>query len=265
MRAPLQTLGPLFHYGKNKRNELSNHITGGVFTRYNTQFTVKEGITAAMIADIIMEEYEDVLIDRCVRNRYDFFESHEKERIASLAKKIAKESGSEAFPGYQERKAFVEDALQDYLENNDTIVPGGFVDFRLRDVYYFVEQMVDEGADMYLKEKEYEEFTYLLSLFIAEKESSEEILHILWKNEEIRLINKRGRDVTVKYEKEFLKAAGNKGIGKEDLAISAVISAAPEKIVLHSAPENSPLAETLMKIFGEHCKACKGCNICKNS
>lgn len=217
-----------------------------------------------MIADIIMEEYEDILIDRCIRSRYDFFEDYEKERIGFLTKKLAKENGSGEYPDYSARKAFVENAVKDYLDNNETIVPGGFVDFRLRDVYYFVEQMVDVGADLFLKEKEYEEFTYLLRVFLSEKESREEVLHLLWKDGQIYLINKRGRDVTVKYEKEFFEAAKEKGIGQEDLAISAVISAAPQRLVFHCAPENSPLKETLMKIFEGKCKVCTGCNICKN-
>lgn len=212
-----------------------------------------------------MEEYEGVIIARCVKNRYDFLDSAERDKIIEIAKKLAREYKGEAFPTYEERLRAVKQAVEEYLESNSTIVPGGFVDFRHRELYYSAEFLTEEGAKRYFDEKEYEEFTYLLSLFIAEKESKEEVLHLLWTEGRVRLLNKRGRDVTEKYEKEFYPAAYKKGLGEEDLAISAVISAAPGRLVFHSPPPVSPLKETLEKIFEGKCKTCKGCNICEKA
>lgn len=212
-----------------------------------------------------MDEYESILIDRCIKNRYDFLEDFEKQKIAGLTKQLAKKDTQNDFPSYEERRAIVKSAVEKYMKTNAAIVPGGFVDFRLRELYFYVEQMVDLGAELFLKEKEYEEFTYLLSVFVSEKECREEVLHLLWQNNSIRLINKRGRDITEKYEREFYDAARDKGIGQEDLAISAVISAAPKKLVFHSPPPQSPLRETLEKIFEGKCRICPGCNICKKN
>lgn len=210
-----------------------------------------------------MEEYEDILIDRCVRSKYDFLEGYEKERVAALAKE-AGQKGDALFPSYDERKALVKSEIRKYFTESDKIVPGGFVDFRLRQMYDMADAMTDKGADIFFKEKEYEEFTNLLSIFITEKESREEVLHVVRRNDKITLLNKRGRDVTEKYEKEFYSAAKEKGIGKEDIAISAVISAAPKRLIVHLSGEESPLKEALAKIFAGRCKICPGCNICKN-
>ncbi len=210
-----------------------------------------------------MNEYEIVLIDRCVKIRYDFLTSSEREIIAQKAKEAARDDNSGAFPTYNERYKRVKDALEEYFEENPVIVPEGFVNFRLRDMYYNVEAIVAAAYEIYLKEREYEEFTYLLSVFIEEKESREEVLHILWGDGRVRLLNKRGRDVTEKYEREFYEEARKRGINDEDLAISAVIAAAPEKIVLHKGGENSPLKEVLLKIFGDKARECDGCNICE--
>ncbi len=210
-----------------------------------------------------MDEYEAVLIDRCVKSRYSFSDKSEQERISEITKALAQSETVEGFPAYSERYEAVKKAVEEYFLKNSTIVPGGFVDFRLREVYYNVEQMVDCGAEKFFDEKELEEFTYLLSVFVSEKKPREELLHIVWTEGKVRLLNKRGRDVTDKYEKEFYAAAMKKGLGEEDLAISAVISAAPERIVFHSAPPKSPLKETLGKIFAGKCKSCMGCSICK--
>lgn len=212
-----------------------------------------------------MDEYEGVIIGRCVKARYDFLDSAERDRIISITKKLAKEYEGELFPSYEKRRERVKKALEEYFKANDKIVPGGFVDFRHRELYYSAEVMASEGAKRYFDEKEYEEFTHLLSAFISQKEAKEEVLHLVWSGGRVRLLNKRRRDVTEKYEKEFYSAAYKKGLGQEDLAISAVISAAPERLVFHCPPAFSPLKETLEKIFEGKCKTCQGCNICKKA
>lgn len=210
-----------------------------------------------------MEEYEGVLIERCVKARYSLSDEFERQRIAEITKSLAKSETGEGFPGYRERFEYVKAAAEEYFLHNNTIVPGGFVDFRLREVYYNVEEMVARGAERFFDEKEIEEFTYLLSAFVAEKKPMEEKLHIVWQNGRVRLFNKRGRDVTEKYEKDFYSAALKKGLGEEDLAISAVISAAPKHLVFHAYPAASPLKETLEKIFEGKCRCCKGCSLCR--
>lgn len=236
---------------------------GGVYTRYSTQFTTDE-VSASIVAEIIMDEYEAVLIDRCIKARYSLCDEAEKKRIGEITRAIAK-SEDEFSPSYSERLRDVKDAVEEYFLKNNTIVPGGFVDFRFKEVYYNVEEMVEKGAEKYFTEKELEEFTYLLSVFVSEKKPKEEKMHVVWQREGVRLLNKRGRDVTEKYEKEFYVSALKKGLGEEDLAISALISAAPGELVLHCPPEKSPLKETLEKIFEGRIKTCPGCRICKNT
>lgn len=239
------------------------------YTRYSASFTLSDDISvkeqATRVAEIIMDEYEPLLIERCVKSRYSFLEKYEQQKVTDLAKSLAREGADEQVPDYTHRKQAVISALEKYFEEYDTVVPGGFVDFRMRDIYYYAQTLADIGADMFFDEREYEEFTYLLSMFVQGKESCEEVIHLLWQEDDIRLINKHGRDVTDKYEKEFRLAAEGKDIGKEDLAISAVISAAPEKLIFHSPPESSPLKQTLAKIFAGRCKVCAGCSLCKNS
>ena len=116
-----------------------------------------------------MEEYEGVLIERCVKNRYPFLDNKERERICHITKALAKADAEGTFPSYNERFEFIKSAVESYLLKNDSIVPGGFVDFRLREVYYNVEEMVARGADRFFGEKEFEEFTYLCRLLFLRK------------------------------------------------------------------------------------------------
>ena len=255
----------LYPYGKNKRSVLSKVLISEVtHTRYNTTYQTEMGTKeeiAEAVADVIMDEYEKVLIERYVKTNYSFMEKSEQEGIVAEAEFIRRETNGVDFPSYEQRKRLVKHELLKYLEETELVVPCGFVDFRFRQMYFWVEGIVAKGADMFFEKKEYEEFTYLLSMFVATKESKEEVIHVVWEDT-VRLYNKRGRDVTKKYEKEFFNAARKNNLSDEDLVISAVIAAAPKKIVLHSPPE-TPLAGALGKIYQENCKICRGCNVCK--
>ena len=232
------------------------------YTKYNNLYTLSDefGIDEAVnvVTCIIMDEYEKALIERSVKQNYAYLDIYEQNRIAEKSLTLARED----LTSYEKRRASVKEKVKEYLNECGSIVPRGFVDFRMRELYYTVQEIVQKGADLFFDEKEYEEFVRLLSILVSEKEISEAVLHILWKGENVVLLNKRGRDVTDKYEKDFLYAAKEKGLKSEDLAISAVISANPEKLIIHSE-KPSPLKETLVRIFGERAKVCTGCNICK--
>ncbi|MGM9551023.1 MAG: sporulation protein YtxC [Clostridia bacterium] len=210
------------------------------------------------ITDIIMEEYESQLIDYFIKTTYPFLDENEKTIVKDYAMEERKEN-------YHERRKMVKGAVWEFLRENREIVPKGFVDFRLREMYKYAEKFVFLGAERFFNQKEYEEFINLLSLFIEEREPKEKLLHVIWDKGVVRLLNKRGRDVTEKYQAEFINAAKECDAKSEDLAVSAIISVAPEKVVLHLPPEASPLSSTLKKIFKENAYVCTGCNMCKRS
>lgn len=236
-------------------------------TRYNKEIKLSDNQSvrdvAEEVTDIIMNEYEKVLLERSVKIRFGFLEKNEQEGILNIALENAKSEREEDFPNFSQRRESVKGNVLNYLSQSKAVVPCGFVDFRMRQMYHWAETIVQISADMFFDRKEYEDFTYLLSMFVAEKEPLEECIHIVWRNDEVCLFNKRGRNVTKKYEREFAESAKNEKISSEDLAISALIAASPSKVVMHKPPKNSPLAQTVQKIFGERWRICKGCAFCE--
>ena len=253
-------------FGRNKNSGLSKVLISEVeYTRYNIVYQPKneeKEKTAKEVAEIICEEYERVLIERQVREDYSLLDEYEKREIIKEANLVSEDSEGLFFPDKNARKAEVEREVKEFLLENDTVIPRGFVDFRYRDLYFYVKKIVEEGAKRYFDKQEYEEFIYLLSMFVNSREKKEKTIHIIWDEEKVYLYNKRGRDVTDKYQKDFIGAAKKKNLNQEDLAISAVIAASPETLVLHTPPK-TPLSEALEKIYEGRVKVCKGCPICK--
>lgn len=238
-----------------------------ICTRYNSLYTVSEDTDkeefAREISAVIMDEYEPKLVDRSIELNYSFLERWEIDEIENIAHRLEWEDGNGEYPSFAEREAIVRKKLEEYLAVEKSVNPRGFADFRLKELSAYAEAIASNAADCYFAEKEYEEFVELLSIFISSRPSIEKTVHVLWKDGSVRLYNRFKRDITAKYEADFYEYSQSRGANDEDLAISALIAAAPERVILHLPPSSSPLAKTLKKIFGENCEICKGCSFCK--
>ena len=254
-------LALFLRYGRNKSNRISKVCISEVgYTRYNTLFNVANDNAeeiAACVTDIITGEYENAVINSCITECYPFLEQWERLRIE---KYVQEEKVGEAAVKHRNE---VYSAVKMYLEENSQIIPRGFADFRLPGLNGYIRRLVKRSADRFFDEAEYEEFIALLAMLIEARESKESVLHVLWEGNDVRLLNRRGNDVTEKYETEFMLSAAACDANAEDLAVSAIISAAPEAVIMHNKPKNSPLGQTLKKLFKDKCTLCTGCNICK--
>ena len=237
------------------------------YTRYNSLIVRPENVGeeefAREISAVIMDEYEPLLIEKSIEKNYGFLERDELEQIGEIARKLEwSNDKNEIYPPFVQREALVRARVEEYLSDGSAIVPRGLADFRIRELSVFAEAISFEAAEDYFARREYEEFTSLLAMFISVRPSMEKVIHIVWEDGKIRLYNRRRRDVTDKYETEFLPLSEENGAKEEDIALSALIAAAPEKVVLHSPPD-SPFAETVKKVFEGRCAVCGGCDFCK--
>lgn len=237
------------------------------YTRYNSLIVRPENVGeeefAREISAVIMDEYEPLLIEKSIEKNYGFLERDEIEKIGEIARTLEwSNDKNEIYPPFVQREALVRARALEYLSDGNAIVPRGLADFRIRELSVFAEAISFEAAESYFARREYEEFTELLSMFISVRPSMEKAVHVVWDDGRIRLFNRRRRDITAKYENEFLPLSEENGAKDEDIALSALIAAAPEKIVLHSPPD-SPFAETIQKVFEGRCTVCRGCDFCK--
>lgn len=240
-----------------------------VYTRYNCPYTVSPDTNreelAREISAVIMDEYEPKMIERSIEMNYSFLDKCEIDEIEKIARRIEWEGESGDYPPFARREALVRERLEDFLATEGSVHPKGFADFRVKELSVYAEAMASEAAERYFEEREYEEFAYLLRMFVSSRRSSEKVVHVVWDGGDIRLYNRFKRDITKKYEADFYEASSRNGAKEEDMAISAIIAAAPEKLVLHSPPEGSPLAKTLEKIFEDSCEVCRGCSLCRET
>ena len=95
--------------------------------------------------------------------------------------------------------------------------------------------------------REYDEFLNMLQFFVSVQMPKESLVHVVKRNETIRILNRYKKDITDIYSNEF--AFSPEDFTHEDIALSALISIAPKSIIIHDKKENDKIYETISLVF----------------
>ena len=216
---------------------------------------IKEKIVGA-ISKTIVEEYENRLISKLIKQNYFYFNLPDKKSIYKKALNYADNESS--------YNSLVSEKLKEYLETTDKSMLEGFVNFRLKDYQNELEDVIDKAVDDFMVEKEYKEFIKLLKYFVEIQKPKYELINIVPVDGEYYIYDDTAQDITAICAKEFIKDMDNERINSDDLLISSLISMAPKKICVHK-PEriyNVELLSTIKQVFAKNITMCDGCELC---
>ncbi len=166
------------------------------------------------------------------------------------------------------RKNNIINKIKSCIEESDEINIDGFITFRMKELLENFQNIVDKIVEVYLVEKEYNEFVKLLKYFVEVQDSKIEELNILIDDNGIySLKDKVGKDVMEDFENEILGSKMGTTVNVEDMIISGLITSSPEKIIIHGITNslNKEFIETIKNVFTDRVHICKGCVLCKKS
>ncbi len=232
--------------------------TGALFRHY----------VANALSDFIVEKWEHELLKKIIRGQYYYFSRDEQERImehAGLNLAAPGEAHRDALHYKVSRKSKILHRLRDYLDQSDELVVEGFVHFRLRDYLEELEDAVDHAVDDFLMEREHHEFIRLLRYFVEVQEPRIEEVHVLVRSAgAFKLVDGTGANLRSEVLEEFIVEMVESEVNYEDLLISALISLAPTRLIVHghAAPAWEEGLDTIKGVFGERVKFCEECHLC---
>ena len=223
------------------------------------------------ITEDILQNYEKKLLDKIINTHYFYFLNYEKAKIIDKAlRRLEMEEDDAA----SLRVDIIREKLEEYLSlerpATDNILASkgaveGFVRFRLREYYSVLETVVDDAAQEFLIEREYEEFIGLLKYFVEISESKLPILHIVPADCGYTFLDHNKRDITNECLSDFLLpiegvcgpfVIAEDNINYDDMLISTLIMLAPARILWHAAEESTEIATTVKKIFEDRLELC---------
>ncbi|HHX01942.1 MAG TPA: hypothetical protein GX739_04635 [Firmicutes bacterium] len=208
-----------------------------------------------IIATLIFRQLASIWIKRLFRVNYGYFDPEEQKQILDKAYRRL-----ENCPHHLYHQVYA--ALTGYLMDNDLINLEGFIRFRAREFWQFLQETVDCAVDEYLVEREYQEFVTLLRYFVELQEPKIEMVNVIIDQpESFRILDFQGNTIQTDYLQGMLLEINYNEFDFEDFLISALITIAPARIVLHLCQGNR-VEQTIISIFGTRVYICDNCSIC---
>ena len=213
-------------------------------------------ILGNIITDTIIKFYEIHIIRRILGFNYFYFDEFERNKI----EEVCIESKNNKF---KNRNKTICNKIQKYLKKNKSMILDGFVTFRIKEYIEKIDELVDEGVNKYIVEKEYAEFISLLKMYVNSKEPETEEIHLIYTNGESILLDKNKDIITIANNSFNAKYLSDITFSSNDFALNALLSLLPKKINVHLITKKDEFIDTLCLIFEEKVYMCTDCNICR--
>ncbi len=217
-------------------------------------------LLAFSLADMITRDYENKSLSDYIDKVHPYFLPGERQTVLRAASLAVGKTPPE------KRMHYIEDRLYTFLTDAERFSLDGFMNFRLKEYKTLLKKAATAAVDVYLAEKEYEEFITLLKLYISGQEKREEAVHVVAEADgTYRILDKNGISLKEQCRQIFTEGEREE-LCEEDMLLSALLSLAPEEITFHNTKNLSAprLLETLVRVFCGRVHVCEKCTICKS-
>ncbi|MDF2987265.1 MAG: putative sporulation protein YtxC [Eubacterium sp.] len=241
-----------------------------LFSKKSSQYELLKYHVSNALADHVIEQYEEKLLNRIINSNYGYFTSAEKKEILRISLKIIRNDDKVFFNTLFQirRRNLIIKKLMEYFEGSSNIILDGFVNFRLKEYIKELDDVIDNAVDDFLVEREYKEFIRLLRYFVEIQESKFNFIHVVMQyNENYILLDEKKREITNDCIQEFISELPETEINHDDLLVSSLITLAPKSIIIHNWErfKNQKLLDTIKNVFSGKVVLCSGCAICEYS
>lgn len=237
------------------------------FRNYERVKNMLKACVARSLAEMIIAREEKTLVRKMISQDYGYFSEAEQGVIYDNAMKLLDSGSVYSDFGYAVRRDQVLAKLQEYLAVHQEIVIEGFIAFRLKDYRDRLAEIVGKAVDEYMMDLEYKEFIRVLRYFVDVQEAQVDEVHVVVSDDDaFKISDASGNTISNQYLETFTARSGEE-INYEDLLISALITIAPQTIMLHlaAAPPLSNIFQTIQGIFAGRVILCHGCDICQGA
>lgn len=176
-----------------------------------------------------------------------------------LGKKFTEEDRSR-------RSKRVADELRQYIEVYSDLHLEGYITFRLKSYKSELKEVVEYALDEYILDQQYEEFITLLKYFVQLQETKIDMVHLVQLDGSLfQLCDDSMRPLEIKNDNDRIVAEMiETEINVEDIVISSLISASPQKIMIHTNHHEYQVIRTVKTIFGDRAQFCTSCPMCRS-
>jgi len=164
------------------------------------------------------------------------------------------------------RRNKVSEELIPYLEEYTELDFSGYMAFRMHSYKQELKEVIEYAIDEYILDQQYEEFMTLLRYFVQLQETRTELVHLVQEQgSSFILCDEHMKPLEIKHEHDRIVAEMlETEINIEDIVISSLISASPQKIIVHTRHEDYQVVRSVKAIFGDRAQICNTCPMCRH-
>ncbi len=243
--------------------EIFSTDEGNIRVRYFTdEKTNKKEYIEKIVGKVtkLLIEYTKLESINCLKENYFYFDDEEMKLIIS---DIEDEIDNDV-----KIQLIIKNKFREILERSNLINLNGFINFRLKFIKLYAEQIVERCIDSYLMKKEYMDFISIIKLISESEDGEYDVVNIMCSNNKLQAYDKNMKKITYLTNVEFAAEISSNASYDESI-INILLSVSPRKIVIHEAKidkKNKELQNTLgviKRIFEGKYEICGGCRYCE--
>ena len=216
---------------------------------------------SSILSLLVIDELEEDFINTLLIQSYFYFDINERKDISNICFDIMAENFTNNF---DIKFKSLYSAFYDFLQYNKKLYLKGFTNFRLKNYFNILDNIVTEAVNSYVIEKEYLEFISLLKLYINSQSSNCEIIHVVYSNSNTILLDENKQIIDISQDNLNTKYLSDISFSSNDYTLNSLLTLLPKKIYIHLI--NNYIDEfinTLQSIFENRIHICTDCNICR--
>lgn len=214
---------------------------------------------ATILSYLVIDLFESNIIKNILMPNYFYFNNDEFSKILSMCEEnLCDEEFS-----FQNRQMTLFDAFYDYITTHRSIVLTGFINFRLFNYRYLLEDLINLSVNEFIIEREYLEFISLVKLYVNSQPPSFGTVHIVCLDSGIFLLDENMAVINVDKNDLNAKYLSDVSFSDNDYILNTLLKLLPQKMYMHiSSSMNLDFINTLKLIFDKRFEICTDCNIC---
>lgn len=251
-------------------------ISCGIKDRFITRITDKKAyeefkyILSKALTEEIIEHYEMRLLRKIIKENFFYLNNKERVSVMDNACKLLQDENLMKPGGFYSanRRSRIMRNMLEYFDAENELNIEGFINFRLNGYVNELNDTIERALEIFVAEREYNEFIKLLRYFVEIQECKIDTVHLYQSKDGRYLLydDERNR-ISSEYFDELCTEILDDTINYDDLLISTLITISPNKIMIHDIEEfkNKELLQTIMNVFTEKVTTYNRCNLCSPS
>ena len=214
---------------------------------------------SSILSLLVIDELEEDFLNSLLIQNYFYFDANERKDIINLSFDIMSYSQN-----FNAKFKTIYSSFYEYLLNHRSLYLKGFTNFRLKNYFAILDEVITEAVNSYIIEKEYLEFISLLRLYINSQNSNCELVHIVYSSSNTILLDENKQIIDISEDCLNTKYLSDISFSSNDYTLNSLLTLLPKEIYVHLIDNYiDEFINTLQAIFENRVHICTDCNICK--